>query len=149
MRIEKQLSVFLVNKPGLLANICSAMAHEKINIMALTLVDSTEHGVLRVVVNDAERAKAILSKQGVEVTDTDVVLVEIPNRPGAFAALAELLAREHININYAYCTAGAPGGKTTAIFKVAEVKKALEVLKEKTEKWAEHSVAGAPPAPGR
>jgi hypothetical protein len=149
MRIEKQLSVFLVNKPGRLANICSALAHEKINIMALTLVDSTEHGVLRVVVNDAERAKAILSKQGVEVTDTDVVLVEIPNRPGAFAALAERLAREHININYAYCTAGAPGGKTTAIFKVAEVKKAVEILKAETEKRQEHSVAGVRPAPGR
>lgn len=128
MRVEIQFSVFLVNKPGVLAQVMTALAKARINVAALTLVDSSEHGVLRVVCDDAESARKVLRRTCDSMTETEVLALELTNEPGAFAAAAERLSEEHINISYAYCTGGAPGGKTTAIFKVADLNKALRVL---------------------
>lgn len=71
----------------------------------------------------------MLSRTHDYFTETEVLALELTNEPGAFAGTAQKLADAHININYAYCTGGAPGGKTTAIFKVADLNKALRVLK--------------------
>ena len=128
MQVQTQFSIFLVNKPGALAQVMTALAKAKINVIALTLVDSSEHGVLRVVCEEAEQARKVLARAHDSVTETDVLVVELTNEPGAFASAAEKLAHAHVNINYAYCTGGAHGGKTTAIFKVADIKKALRVL---------------------
>jgi len=128
MKVERQFSVFLVNKPGVLAQICQALAEKKINIKALTLVDSQEHGVLRVVVEDAARAARVLQDTDVPVTEAEVLCVEMPNRPGAMAGVCNRLADEHININYAYCTTGAKGGKAVGVFKIGDLKKAQRVL---------------------
>ena len=130
MQVQTQFSVFLVNKPGVLAQIMLAMAKAKINVMALTLVDSSEHGVLRLVCQDAARARQALARACDNLTETDVLAIEITNEAGAFADAAQRLAGAHVNINYAYCTSGAPGGHTTAIFKVADMNKALKVLKQ-------------------
>lgn len=129
MRDVTQFSVFLVNKPGVLAQVMGALAKSKINVVALTLVDSSEHGVLRLVCKAPERARKVLSRTHDYFTETEVLALELTNEPGAFAGAAQKLADAHININYAYCTGGAPGGKTTAIFKVADLNKALRVLK--------------------
>ncbi len=130
MRIETQFSIFLVNKPGVLAQVTSALAKAKVNVIALTLVDSSEHGVLRIVCGDnAEKVRRVLARAHDQFTETEVLAMDLSNKPGAFAAAADKLAAEHININYAYCTGGARGGKTTAIFKVADLNKALRVLK--------------------
>lgn len=130
MRIETQFSIFLVNKPGVLAQVTSVLAKAKVNIIALTLVDSSEHGVLRIVCGDTvERIRRVLAPLHDQFTETEVLAMELSNNPGALAAMANKLAAEHININYAYCTGGARGGKTTAVFKVADLKKALRVLK--------------------
>ena len=124
-----QFSVFLVNKPGVLAQVTGALAQEKINLIALTLVDSQEHGVLRLVVENPDAARRVLNKLNLPTTETDVLLIEMANHPGAFADVATLLGKSHININYAYVTAGAPGGRTTGIFKVNDMAKAQHVLK--------------------
>lgn len=129
MRVATQFSVFLVNKPGVLAQVTTALAKSRINVVALTLVDSSEHGVLRLVCDDADLARRVLGQIQDRFTETDVLALELTNEPGAFASAAEKLAQAHININYAYCTGGAPRGKTTAIFKVADLNKALRVLK--------------------
>jgi len=134
MNVLTQFSVFLVNKPGVLAQVTTAVAKAKINLVALTLVDSSEHGVLRIVADDADVLRKVLAKAHDRFTETEVLAVDLTNEPGAFAAAAEKLAHEHVNINYAYCTGGAPGGKTTAIFKVADLNKALRVLKPATAK---------------
>jgi len=128
MRVETQFSIFLVNKPGVLAQVTTALAREKVNVIALTLVDSSEHGVLRVVCEDAPRARQALGHSQDRFTETEVLAVDMTNEPGAFARAAERLASAHINISYAYCTGGAPGGRTTAIFKVADLNKAVRVL---------------------
>jgi hypothetical protein len=133
MNVEKQFSIFMVNKPGVLAQILTEFARAKINITALTVVDSAEHGVLRIVCESADKMREALNQINMQFNETEVLCVTIPNRPGAFAAVTEKLAKAHINIGYAYCTAGAKGGKTTAVIKVADVKKAIKVLGDSTE----------------
>ena len=140
IHLTTQFSVFLVNKPGVLAQVTGALAQAKVNIIAMTLVDSQEHGVLRVVVEKTKAAEAALTKLNLPVTQTDVLCLELSNRPGALADIAELLGTHHININYAYCTSGAPGGKTTGIFKVADPNKSLKLLGAHIEKHKELSV---------
>jgi hypothetical protein len=133
MNVEKQFSIFMVNKPGVLAQILTEFARAKINITALTVVDSAEHGVLRIVCESADKMREALNQINMQFNETEVLCVTIPNRPGAFAAVTEKLAKAHINIAYAYVTAGAKGGKTTAVIKVADVKKAIKVLGDSTE----------------
>ncbi len=130
VRSEVQFSVFLVNKPGVLAQVTGALASEKVNLVAMTLVDSQEHGVLRIVAEDPAAARKVLGNLNLPMTETEVLCLDLSNRPGALAEIATLLGQSHININYAYCTSGAPGGRTTGIFKVADPKKAQHVLKD-------------------
>src|SRR5512142_1299602 len=99
LRIATQFSVFLVNKPGVLAQVTRALADAKVNIVAMTLVDSQEHGVLRVVAANSDLAKDTLTKLNLPMTQTDVLCVELSNRPGALADVANLLGTNHININ--------------------------------------------------
>jgi hypothetical protein len=131
-RTDTQFSVFLVNKPGVLAQVTGALAVGKVNVVAMTLVDSQEHGVLRLVADEAGKAREVLRKLNLPMTETEVLCLELSNRPGALADVATILGKNHVNINYAYCTSGAAGGRTTGIFKVADPKKAQHVLKGKT-----------------
>ena len=130
MYIETQFSIFMVNKPGVLARVLSEFALAKINIMAITMMDSMEHGVMRVVFASPDKAKKVLEKINMPFNETDVLCITLTNQSGALALVAEKLARNHINISYAYCTAGAKGGRTTGILKVANVQKAMKVLQE-------------------
>jgi hypothetical protein len=128
MHIATQFSIFMVNKPGVLAKVLKEFAQAKINIIAITMMDSVEHGVMRVVFAAPERARKVLEKLNMQYNETGVLCVTLTNKSGALASVAEKLARNHINISYAYCTAGAKGGKTTGILKVANVEKAMKVL---------------------
>lgn len=134
MYVTTQFSVFMVNKPGVLAHILGEFARVKINITAMTVMDSVEHGVLRVVFDNPQKAEEILAKSGMPFNKTDVLCVTLDNRAGALAGVAERLAASHINISYAYCTAGAKGGRTTGILKVADVKKAMKILQENVKR---------------
>ena len=120
----------MVNKPGVLAHILGELAKAKINIIAMTVTDSVEHGVLRVVLDNADLAEQILGRTNLPVNKTEVLCVNLDNKAGALAVVAEKLAVNHTNISYAYCTAGAKGGRTTGILKVADVKKAMKILQE-------------------
>jgi hypothetical protein len=98
------------------------------------MMDSVEHGVMRVVFAEQEKAKEVFSKINMPYNETEVLCVNLTNHPGALAAVAERLAKNHINISYAYCTAGAKGGRTTGILKVADVKKAMKILQQNHKK---------------
>ncbi len=128
MRIEAQFSIFLINKPGVLANVTEALAKAKVNLQALTLADSGEHGVLRIITEDPEATRKVLAHAHDRWTEQEVLVIALENRPGAFAKVAQKLAEEHVDISYAYCTGGASGGRTTAVFKVADMKKAEKVI---------------------
>lgn len=144
MHIETQFSIFMVNKPGVLANILEEFAKAKINILALTVMDSVEHGVLRVVGKSREKVRKLLQKLNVTFNETDVLCVNLPNKAGAFADVAQKLARNHINVSYAYCTAGARGGRTTGILKVADVKRAIKILQNPVKKTTKKTIKRAP-----
>lgn len=130
MYAETQFSIFMVNKPGVLAQVLTGFADDKINITALTMVDSVEHGVMRVVAAAPAKVRKTLSRLNMPYEETEVLCVTLANKAGAFANLTQRLAKAHINISYAYCTSGARGGKTTAILKVANIKQAMKVLQE-------------------
>jgi hypothetical protein len=130
MYVATQFSIFMVNKPGVLARVLGRFAEAKINITAVTMMDSVEHGVMRVVFAEPEKAKAVLAALNTPHNETSVLCITLTNESGALAAVAEKLAKNHINISYAYCTAGAKGGRTTAILKLANVQKAMKVLQE-------------------
>jgi hypothetical protein len=128
MYIETQFSVFMVNKPGMLARVLAEFAKAKINIIAMTMMDSAEHGVMRVVAHPSQGVKSVLADLNMPHNETDVLCVTLSNHPGALAEVVEKLAKNHINISYAYVTAGARGGKTTGVLKVADVKKTMKLL---------------------
>ncbi len=130
MHIETQFSIFLINKPGILSQVLAELAREKVNVIAMTMMDSVEHGVLRLVATGSAHIRKILRKINLQINETDVLCINLPNRPGAMADIAAKLSEGHININYCYVTAGARGGRTTGIFKVADIKKAMKILEK-------------------
>lgn len=131
MTVETQFSVFLANKPGVLTQVCSQLASAKVNILALSMMDSSEHGVMRFIADDAVRTRRALKRLNLPTTETDVIAVDLPNRPGALADVCDRLSNHHVNVNYAYCTGGGGtgrNGKTSVVLKVADTKKAQKVL---------------------
>lgn len=134
MHIDTQFSIFMVNKPGVLAQILSEFAAAKVNVVALTMMDSVEHGVMRVIGASQTKIRDVLKRLNMPYNETDVLCIMLSNKAGAFATVAQKLSEAHINISYAYCTAGARGGRTTGVLKVADVKKAMKILQGHTEK---------------
>ena len=129
-----QFSIFMVNKPGVLAQVLGEFARAKVNILAMTIMDSAEHGVMRVVFDQPDKSRGILSGLNMPFSETDALCVSLENKSGALAAVMEKLAKEHINVSYAYCTAGAKGGRTTGVLKVVDAKKAMRILDQGRKK---------------
>ena len=135
MKVVKEFSISLVNKPGVLAGVLKALGRAKVDGVAMTLSDSADLGVLRLVVVQNDVAEKVLTQLNVPLTQTDVLQIELTNKSGALADVVEKLAKAHINIAYAYCTSGGRGGRTTGILNVENIGKAMKVLgAEKTHK---------------
>ncbi|MDI6829264.1 MAG: ACT domain-containing protein, partial [Armatimonadota bacterium] len=94
----KQLSIFLENQSGRLAEVTGALGAEGINIRALSLADTSGFGILRLIVSDIAKARKVLQEKGFTVKETDVIAVEVPDRPGGLAEVLSALAAEGINI---------------------------------------------------
>ena len=130
MEIVTQLSVFLTNKPGTLAAVCDELANHKVNVFALTISDTVDHAVVRMVVSDTNRALAIFEERGVLTVENNVLMIENSNKPGSLSKIAAALAKAKINIEYAYL-ASRPGDKTgLLILRASDTKKALKVLRK-------------------
>jgi hypothetical protein len=114
IKIETQLALFMDNRPGMLARTCQALANAKINIMALSILDTVDHAIVRMVVDKPKEAEQVLSRLHAMVQCRDVVFMEVPNQVGALAGIAERLAEAGINLEYAYCT-GSPSHSAGAI----------------------------------
>ena len=123
-----QFSVFLVNKPGVLSQVCRELGKAKINIVALAMMDAVEHGVLRLISADGDSTRPVLRGLNIPMTETEVLCVPMANRPGALADICERLGKAHVPISYMYCTTGVTGSKTLGIFKVPDIKKAMKVI---------------------
>jgi hypothetical protein len=130
MKVYKQLAVFLENKPGTLAQVSAALAARRIHILAFSVSDAIDHGVVRMVVSNPVEAAHILGDGGMMVIESDVLALDLPNKPGALARMAQKLSKARVNIEYAY---GSTGGKGNAqmIVKVNSIERARRVLRVK------------------
>jgi hypothetical protein len=128
MDIAKQLSVFLANKPGTLAAVCDELAKEKINIYALTISDTVDHAVVRMVLSDTQTALRIFEEHGTLVVENEVIMIDGENKPGSLAQIAHRLSEAKLNIEYAYLATSPSSRKGLAIIRPSNVRKALEIL---------------------
>jgi hypothetical protein len=127
MKVE-QISVFIENKSGRLAEIARILGEAGINIRALSLADTSDFGILRLIVNDRERAKAALKENGFTVSKTEVVAVEVPDRPGGLHQILKKLDSESINVEYMYAFVERSGENAVIIFRFDETEKAIKIL---------------------
>ena len=135
MRIVEQLAVFLANKPGTLAEVCEALAEERVNIYALTISDTVDHAVVRMVVSDTRKTLAIFEARGTLVVESDVLMIENDNKPGSLSAIAQVLSTHKINIDYAYLASMPSARKGLLIIRVPDPDKALKALQKDLKKF--------------
>ena len=122
MKVE-QISIFIENKSGRLAEITRILGDAGINIRALSLADTSDFGILRLIVNDGAKAATVLKENGFTVNMTEVVAVEVPDRPGGLSAILQTLDRNAINVEYMYAFVERCGGNAIIIFRFDETDK--------------------------
>ena len=128
MKVE-QLSIFLENKAGRLAEVARVLAAANINIRALSVADTSEFGILRMIVDKQSNAQAALKEHGFTVGLTSVVAVEVPHKPGGLDSILQLLGKQGINVEYMYAFL-QKGDNAVMIFRFDNLDKALEILKD-------------------
>ena len=128
LSIETQLSVFLDNRPGTLARTCQALAREGINILALSMSDTVDHTVVRLVASDAKKAAQVLQTLHSTVQVREVIYMDVPNTPGSIAKIAEQLAGAGINIEYAYCTGSASQPTGHLVLRTNDIEATINAL---------------------
>ncbi|MDR1630309.1 MAG: ACT domain-containing protein [Oscillospiraceae bacterium] len=126
----KQISIFVENKPGRLADITEILAKNDVDIRALSIADTTDYGVLRLIVNEPEKAQAALKEAGVTVSVTNVLGVCVSDTPGAFAKATRAIADAGITLEYAYAFITPEKGSAFVILRVGDKEKAAAVLGE-------------------
>jgi hypothetical protein len=124
----RQISVFLENKKGRLSEVVSLVAREKINIRALALADTADFGVLRLIVNDTEKCFAALKQAGFVAQKTEVVAVEVADRPGGLQRVLSVFDREGLNIEYMYAFVERKADNAIVIFRLDQPEKAAKAL---------------------
>jgi hypothetical protein len=129
MKVE-QISIFLENKPGALEEVTRVLKDADINIRALSLADTSDFGILRLIVNDIDTAEKVLHANGLTVRRTPVVAVEVPDRPGGLHSILELLSRKGINVEYTYAFVERSGENALIIFRFDRTDEAIDVLVE-------------------
>jgi hypothetical protein len=127
MKVE-QISVFLENKPGSLEHATRALKENNINIRTLSLAETADFGILRLIVNDVEKANKVLKDNGFRVSKTPVVAVEVPDTPGGLHSIMEVVSKEAINVEYLYAFVEKSGQNAVIIFRFDNPEKAIEVL---------------------
>ena len=124
----KQLSIFMENRAGRLAEVVRLLGEAKINIRALSLADTSDFGILRLIVNDVDKAVKVLRDSGHTVSLTDVVAVEVPDSPGGLASVLEPLRASGVNVEYMYAFVEKATDKAVVIFRFESAEAALKVL---------------------
>ena len=126
-----QLSVFLENKPGHLSAICRTLSRAGINIVTLSLADTQQFGILRLIVKDWERARDVLSRDGCVVHVSEVVATEIDDKPGGLAEILEIIEESGTNIEYMYAFTFHRGNKAVLVFRFDAPDLAIQRLQSK------------------
>jgi hypothetical protein len=125
-----QLALFLSNRPGALAKVCGELAKAEINIHALSISDTVDHSIVRMVVSDPTKALMLLGEGGMIALEAEVLMIESDNQPGTLATIAERLAKAGVNIEYAYLATSVRSDKGLMVLRPSNIESALAVLRD-------------------
>lgn len=126
--IRKQLSVFLENRPGVLARVCSILSDAGINLLAIAIHDTVDNAVVRFLPDNPSKALLLLEREEFYVLEQNVLMIEIQNHAGELTRICQSLAEADINISYAYCTAKSDQDSCCLVIKAEDPERALEIL---------------------
>ena len=129
MKLVKQLAIFLANKPGTMARVTDTLSEANINILGVMVADAVDHAVLRIVVDQPEKAIHLLGDGGLLVLESDIFELELPNKPGMLSELGKTLSDMGINIEYAYGAVKQDADKGLMYVKVSNPNEAMDILK--------------------
>jgi len=124
----KQLSVFLENKPGRLRELCAMLAENGINIITLSLADTEQFGILRLIVKDYDKAKELLEQKGFVAKLTDVIAVEVNDQPGGLSDILKIEEQSGISVEYMYAFTIKSGENAVLLFRFDDMDKAVDAL---------------------
>ncbi|MDD7301696.1 MAG: ACT domain-containing protein [Eubacteriales bacterium] len=128
--IIKQISIFVENKPGRLAEITEIIAKNDINIRALSVADTTHFGILRIIVDDPDRVQRVLKEAGLTVSITSVITAAIKDRPGGLAEVLKLFAAHDIQIEYMYAFIAKSENEAYVVMRIENEEEAVKLLRE-------------------
>ena len=124
----KQISVFLENKIGRLAEITKILGNKRVNIRALSIADTAEFGILRMIVNQPEETRSVLEKSGFTVLETEVIVVEVIDKPGGLAQILEIMTKANLNLEYLYAFVSPKGKNALVVLKIEKQAEAVKLL---------------------
>lgn len=124
----KQISVFLENKPGRLAEFTDVLSENKIDMRALSIAEAADFGIVRIIVNDVYNASTVLKDSGYVFSITKVLAIEIPDEPGSLSKIIRVLGNNEINLEYMYAFTTRKKGYAYMIMRVEDNQKAIDVL---------------------
>lgn len=129
---DKQVSVFLENRPGRMRELLRVLSENSVDIRALSIADTADFGIVRMVLSDTEKALAVLAEAGLTASTTDVLRVVVPDEPGGLLkAVADPLAEEGVNIEYLYAFVDQPQEAALVVLKTSDVDRAAAILSKK------------------
>ena len=128
--LVKQMSVFVENTTGRLCELTKVLAQNDIDIKAMCIADTVDFGILRCIVDDPEKATAVLKSKGFTASITEVMAVELSDKPGGLASVLEILSSEGISVDYIYSTIRSRNGYALIVIKVADPEKAIKLLQD-------------------
>lgn len=124
----RQISIFVENRTGRIAEVTKILGKAGINIRAVSLADTHDFGIVRLIVNEVDKALQILRDEKFTVMDTEVIAAEIPDQPGALAGILETLGEENVNVEYLYGFTELKTGSAVLIFRFEDTEKAIKVM---------------------
>ena len=127
MKVE-QISIFIENKSGRLAEVSGTLGDAGVNIRALSLADTSDFGILRLIVNDTDKAFKVLREQNFTVNKTEVIGVEVPDTPGGISSILQILDKNDVNVEYMYAFVERSGDNAVIIFRFDNIDDAIKVL---------------------
>ncbi len=126
----QQISVFLENKSGRLAEVTKLLGDGGINLRAISIADTADFGICRLIVNDPDKTLKLLEEGGFTAKETDVLGVEVEDRPGGLAEIMKVFTENGVNIEYLYATLERKADKAVIIFRVEDITHGLDIIKQ-------------------
>ncbi len=124
----RQVSVFLENKSGRLYEACRCLAEAGVNIRALSIAETADYGVLRLIVDEPQKTMQVMTESGFTVSETEVIAVEVPDVPGGLAQVLAPMYDANVNIEYLYCFVEKSGESAIVVFRVEQIDEAIRAL---------------------